>query len=153
MRPCNRRKLSVQGGGKKFHKRSSIVCALTFEFHYQFVAIVRLMRSSDYTVHPCGVQKCPASCHASAITRCILAACKKGQGQLGRHLVYDTQHFSRTHQSTESSADFNHGLRCDHAIGGNFLSRGVGKHFVSAYRLHAQSFLNSAAQGHNTWQT
>ena len=60
MRPCNRRKLSVQGGGKTFCKRLSIACALTFEFHYQFVAIVRLMRSSDYTVHPYGLQKCPA---------------------------------------------------------------------------------------------
>ena len=31
MRPCNRRKLSVQGGGKTFCKRLSIACAIIFE--------------------------------------------------------------------------------------------------------------------------
>ena len=53
-------------------------------------------------------------------------ACKKAQqsNAVGRHLVYNTQRVSGTHQSTESSADFNHGLRCEYAIGGNFLPRG-----------------------------
>ena len=45
--------------------------------------------------------------------------------------LYSTQRFSMTHKPTESSADFKHDPRRDHAIGGNFLSRGVSKHVVS----------------------
>ena len=53
--------------------------------------------------------------------------------------VYSTHRFSMTHKSTESSADFKPDPRRDHAIGGNFLSRGVSKHFVSSQRLRLYS--------------